>query len=378
MESGKQEQRVNLYVNIIFFVVLVAFVGLRICGHYGLFSFLGKNGSYYLGLFTQIGLIFLLPILLLKVLTKSRMKDVFRFCCYRKVTKKVLIASVCLGIVVFFLNVYVSNFFNSIISFFGYKHSASSGGPTTWLSFGLSVLCSAILPAICEETLTRGIVLNGNSMGGMKKSIVISGFLFGLLHLNIEQFFYATLIGLFLGFLCWGCGSIIPGMIVHFMNNFLSIFFSFAANRGWGIGKLFDWIARFVLENHILGFALLILFLILLGYLMITLTHFMLTETIKRDFANRQKEFAVFAARKNYFKSVESIKSGDYVPMSDAKLEEKDFGKYVEENLNDIIEGASLFEMPKVKMTKMSKVFLIGSIILSSAITILTFVWGVL
>ena len=107
MESSKQEQRVNLYVNIIFFVVLVAFVGLRICGHYGLFSFLGKNGSFYLGLCTQIGLIFLLPILLLKVLAKSRMKDVFRFCCYRKVTKKVIVASVCLGIVVFFLNVYV-------------------------------------------------------------------------------------------------------------------------------------------------------------------------------------------------------------------------------------------------------------------------------
>ena len=207
---------------------------------------------------------------------------------------------------------------------------------------------------------------------------MISGFLFGLLHLNIEQFFYATLIGLFLGFLCWGCGSIIPCMIVHFMNNFLSEFFRFAGNKGWGIGKLFDAISNFVLQNHILGFALLILLLVFLAYILILLTRYMFTETVKRDFANRQKEFAIFAARKNYFKSVESIKTGDYVPMRDVELEGKDFGKYVEENLDDIVKSASLFELPKVKMTNLAKVFLIGSIVLSSAITILTFVWGVL
>jgi len=378
----KLEKRVNYLTNLIFFVVLLVFVGIRICAYYNLFSFMGKYASYYLSLITQIGIIFLLPVVLLKVLSKSSTKDVFKFCCYKKISFKLVIASILLGIVVFFVNVYVSNFFNSIIAMLGYKHSSGGGAPTTWVGFVLSMLCTAVLPAICEENLTRGIVLNGNAMTGMKKSILISGLLFGLLHLNIEQFFYATLIGFFLGYLCWGCSSIIPGMIVHFVNNAMSVFLGFAANKGWGIGGIFESIAKFVYENRVLGMILLILCLGFLVYAGFCIVRYMMAETLKKDFVQRQKEFATFAMRRKYFQGVENIKKG--LPQPDEEIEiktdEKEFGKFVDDNIAEIVETAAKMqpELPKVKMSSASKVFLIGSIVLSSIMTILTFVWGVL
>ena len=49
--NEKIEKRINLLTNIIFFVVVVLFVGMRVCSHDGLFSFLGEYGSYFLSLF---------------------------------------------------------------------------------------------------------------------------------------------------------------------------------------------------------------------------------------------------------------------------------------------------------------------------------------
>lgn len=380
MVNEKIERRVNYLSNLTFFIVLLVFVVIRICAYYGLFSFLGEYGSYYLSIFTQVGIIFLLPITLLKFLSKSKTKEVFGFCCYRKVSFKIIVASLILGIVIFFLNVYVSNFFNNLIAALGYKHSSGGGAPTTWLGFGLSVLCTALLPAVCEETLTRGIVLNGNAMMGMKNSVLISGLLFGLLHLNIEQFFYATIIGVFLGYLCWGTSSIIPGMIVHFVNNFLSVFLGFAANKGWGIGGIFDAISDFIYNNRILGFALLLLCLLLLAYIAFYIMRYMTKETLKKDFKDRQKEFANFAVRQRYFQSIENIKNGvTEVESLDENIDEKDFGKFVDNNLEEIVETAVKMQpqTKPIKMSTASKILLIGSIVLSTVITVLTFVWGV-
>ena len=45
----------------------------------------------------------------------------------------------------------------------------------------------AVLPAIGEEFLHRGIVLQGIKHMGFKKAIVLSSLLFGLVHFNIQQ-----------------------------------------------------------------------------------------------------------------------------------------------------------------------------------------------
>ncbi len=381
--NEKIEQKVNFFTNLTFFVVLVLFVGLRICSYFGLFDFMGKYASYYLSIVVQIGLIFLVPLFLMKKLSKSRTKDVFAFACYKKTTYKIIIASVLLGVIVFFLNVYVSNFFNNLIGLVGYKHSNyNSSIPATWWTLILDLVLTAVLPAICEETLNRGILLNGNSMLGVKKSVLISGLLFGLLHMNIEQFFYATLIGFLLGYICWWCGSIYPCMIVHFMNNALSVFLSFASKKGWGVGKIFERIGEFVSQNSILGFLIFVLFLILLCYMAYCLVQFMLAETVKTRFERRKRMFAKFAMREAFFSDIEKIQKTDNDASDFAQpvpLNEEEFLKFVDNNVDEIVKSAAKsFEENKFKMTKSSKIFLIATFVLSGAMTLFTFIWGLL
>lgn len=386
MSGNKQEKTVNFYTNMIYFIVVVALVVMRVCNHYKLFSFLGSNASYFVSLFCQLGLIFFLPLFLLKILTKSKTKDVAKFCCFKKVSYKIVIASFVLGAVVFMLNVFVSNFFNSIIELFGYKHSARGGIKLTWWWLILEIIGTAVLPAFCEETLHRGMLLNGNSMNGMKKSILISGFLFGLLHLNIEQVFYASIIGLFLGYLCWGCSSIWPCIIIHFMNNALSVLSSFAVGKGWVASKFLDGITSFVTDNKIIGIVLFVLFVLLLLFVAFELVRYLFRETFKYNFAGRQQELATMAMREAYLQSVEDIKNekevGTPQPMQIEHriIDEKEFMQFVNENLETIIKNsvAELEEESKFKMDVKSKIFMWGSVALGVIVTVMTFIWGLL
>ncbi len=346
---------------------------------------------------TQIGILFLLPTLLFKTLNGWKMKETFDFFSYKKTSWKVILLAIGLGAVVFFLNVYVSTFFNSIIQFLGYKPASSAGGglPATPWALILDLIATAVLPAICEETLHRGMLLKGNSSYGMRNSILISGVLFGLLHLNVEQFFYATLIGWFLGYLCWGSNSIYPCMIVHFMNNGLSVLLSFAKQKGWAIGNLFTNIVVFMTQNQFWGILLFVLVLVLLVLLAYEGTKLIFKCSFDYHFGNRQRQLANMAIRESFFKQVEGVrnntesqenlfKTGDKVVYVDLK----EFVNYIEKSIGDSLKKNEKSGENPEKMQKnakkienielKTKILVFGSIFLGAIVTAMTYLWGVL
>ena len=77
----------------------------------------------------------------------------------------------------------------------------------------------AILAPIVEEFWFRGIVLESMRPYGNGVAIFISGILFGLAHGNFQQFFYATVIGICLGYVAVNTKSIIPTTVLHAMVN---------------------------------------------------------------------------------------------------------------------------------------------------------------
>jgi len=94
---------------------------------------------------------------------------------------------------------------------------AASGGSLFWLLFLL-----AVSPALCEEMFFRGMLLSGlRSRLSKWQSIIISAVLFGALHMFVYQFVPVTLLGLLLAWLALETGSLLPGMILHFLNNAL-------------------------------------------------------------------------------------------------------------------------------------------------------------
>jgi membrane protease YdiL (CAAX protease family) len=95
------------------------------------------------------------------------------------------------------------------------------------LPIGLILLTHALIPALAEEWFFRGFLLQ--SLLPRAKSawgpILISGAIFGGFHLltqsviAIDRLLPTTLMGILLGYVCWRSGSIIPGLLVHFLNN---------------------------------------------------------------------------------------------------------------------------------------------------------------
>ena len=85
------------------------------------------------------------------------------------------------------------------------------------------VLSMAVVPALIEETVIRGIVLQPLRKYGDKYAIIASALLFAVMHGNMVQIPYTVIGGLILGFLAVTTESLWPSIILHFINNFYSV-----------------------------------------------------------------------------------------------------------------------------------------------------------
>lgn len=81
------------------------------------------------------------------------------------------------------------------------------------------ILISFIAP-IFEELFFRKMLIDRTIQYGAKISIFLSAFMFGLFHGNLNQFFYAFLLGGFFAIIYIKTGRIIYTMILHMITNF--------------------------------------------------------------------------------------------------------------------------------------------------------------
>ena len=80
-----------------------------------------------------------------------------------------------------------------------------------------------ILAPLAEEVVFRGAILR-TLLGIMSKknhwvAIMISAAIFGVVHCNQAQFINALLMGLLLGWMYYRTGSLVPGILLHWVNN---------------------------------------------------------------------------------------------------------------------------------------------------------------
>ena len=94
----------------------------------------------------------------------------------------------------------------------------------------LGTIFIAILPAVCEEILFRGIILQGLRRFGDVFAIIVSALFFMLMHTNPSQTLYPFLSGLVLGFVFIKTGDIKYSILIHFLNNFLGVVIEFIYN----------------------------------------------------------------------------------------------------------------------------------------------------
>ncbi|MDR2409425.1 MAG: CPBP family intramembrane metalloprotease [Bacteroidales bacterium] len=85
----------------------------------------------------------------------------------------------------------------------------------------VNVLVMAIIPALCEELLFRGVIITWlkNLLGNVHLCVCLSAFIFSAIHLQFYGFVPRLLLGLYLGYIFVWTGSIWASVIAHFINN---------------------------------------------------------------------------------------------------------------------------------------------------------------
>lgn len=86
--------------------------------------------------------------------------------------------------------------------------------------WAVTLLCAAVLPALCEEVLCRGTLLSGLRRSvGDAGGVVLSAFLFATLHLSPYRFLPQFALGIALAVLTVRARSLLPGMLLHAGHN---------------------------------------------------------------------------------------------------------------------------------------------------------------
>ena len=111
--------------------------------------------------------------------------------------------------------------------YIAYTFSYSVEFGTAARSLVLVMLTGAVLPAVCEEFFVHGVLQRHLSeyAGGIC-SVLASALVFAMLHFELQYFLIYFVAGIIMGTLTHVTGSVIPAMIVHFLNNAFSILFS--------------------------------------------------------------------------------------------------------------------------------------------------------
>lgn len=158
--------------------------------------------------------------LLAAVYTKKDMKKTFSL---RGTGFRSIFGAFFMGIGAIFIGLIITAFTSLI-----FKESAVNVDISTASlmgdSFVKTLLVVAVAPAICEELMFRGYVLSAISgSAGIKRAIIISACIFGAYHMSLVKFFTTAFLGLVIAIVVWKTESIIPGMIMHFLNNSLAV-----------------------------------------------------------------------------------------------------------------------------------------------------------
>lgn len=122
-----------------------------------------------------------------------------------------------------------------------FPESAQNIGESFWTVLGdnmwsaLAVI--ALAPAICEEMLFRGMILHSlKAKYRLSSAVIITAVLFGFYHMSLVKFLPTGILGVVLCLVVLHTGSIYPAMVMHFLNNALSVVISYYPVQ---VGKMF-------------------------------------------------------------------------------------------------------------------------------------------
>ena len=116
------------------------------------------------------------------------------------------------------LTIGISAIVSCILAALGKTNASDVSGPMV-----IELLRHALLPALLEEMLFRYIPIRLLGRRSPRAAIVVSSVLFALIHLSLFQIPYAFAAGAIFAYMTIATGSVLPAMLLHFVNNAISV-----------------------------------------------------------------------------------------------------------------------------------------------------------
>lgn len=156
---------------------------------------------------------------------------------YRKTHPKYFLVAALLAFGLLFSLNWVNGLFIRLLELIGYTAPASllpslEGGGIVGV-----LIVVALLPAILEETIFRGIILDGIKDIGTVAACLLGGLLFSIFHQNPAQTVYQFICGAVFTLVTIRADSVLPAVFMHFANNAVIIFdakYGFLTNMSGG------------------------------------------------------------------------------------------------------------------------------------------------
>ncbi|HKL94260.1 MAG TPA: type II CAAX endopeptidase family protein [Clostridia bacterium] len=117
----------------------------------------------------------------------------------------------------------LSQIFANLLFALGWEGAVSTPLSSDIGVYFLSLFVIALLPAFGEELLMRGALLSGLKSRTPAFAVLISALMFSLMHANAIQTVHQFFFGIVLCVTCLWSKSLIVPIILHFLNNFISL-----------------------------------------------------------------------------------------------------------------------------------------------------------
>ena len=156
---------------------------------------------------------------------------------------------ICTGVAV------IGNMISTLLAFFIGPAAGANVVETVILQSNplLNFILTVIAAPVVEELLTRKLLIDKILLYGEKTAILVSALLFGLMHGNFYQFFYAFGIGLILAYAYVRTGKISGTIAIHMAINFMGseviLLYRKSGSDAWYCGNYGDRADGFVCQH---------------------------------------------------------------------------------------------------------------------------------
>lgn len=179
----------------------------------------------------------------------------------RPAHKNLFLSAIPAGLMLCILGDRIASVISVLCEHFGVNLSTpSSDVPNSAFASLLFIISSCVVAPLTEEFAIRAVALQPLRKYGEKYAIIMTSLLFALMHQNMVQGIFAFIAGIVLGYFALATRSVWCSVVIHCLNNLLSVFTSFIT-RSDNAGFMSSVFNALVVAIYIFGTMGLVMFI---------------------------------------------------------------------------------------------------------------------